>query len=410
MKENIMKECLELFYIEKFEEKLDANPHLIGFENGVFDLENMEFREGRPEDYISFSTRINYIQYNPRSSQIAAINHYLSQVFTIEHMRDYVMKLFASFLTGILKEQKFYIWTGSGANSKSALVNLFEDSFGDYCCKFPITLLTQKRAASNAATSELARAKGKRFGCLQEPSEDEKLNIGLMKELSGGDKIMARAIYKEPVEFRPMFKLLLLCNQLPNVPSDDGGTWRRIRVVEFTSKFLDNPKEKNEFRIDYDLPEKMKKWHEHFMALMLQYYKKYQVEGLIEPEEVLKCTMEYKAQNDHIALYLLNRVEKKDSGFLAIDDIYSDFRSWVREDGIVLIKMPSKQEFEKYLGKNLTKMVQFNGIKGFKGFRLKPMALDDMDDAIDSQSSGPKVKESEPIKEIIEDTDVVLPE
>lgn len=384
-KESVMKECTELFYIEKFEEKLDANPNLIGFENGVYDLENMEFREGRPEDYISFTTGINYIEYNARSSQIQAINSYLSQVFVKEHMRDYVMKLFASFLTGQMKEQKFYIWTGSGANSKSMLVNLFERAYGDYCCKFPITLLTQKRAASNAATSELARAKGKRFGCLQEPSEDEKLNIGLMKELSGGDKIMARAIYKEPVEFRPMFKLLLLCNQLPNVPSDDGGTWRRIRVVEFTSKFVDDPKEPNEFKIDYDLAEKMNKWPEHFMALLLQYYKKYMVEGLIEPEEVLRCTMEYKAQNDHIALYLLNRVEKKDSGFLPIDDIYSDFRDWIKEDGIMMSKMPSKQEIEKYLSRNLTKMVQPGGIKGFKGYRLKPRALDDMPDAIDGE-------------------------
>jgi hypothetical protein len=97
------------------------------------------------------------------------------------------------------------------SNSKSKLVELYEKAFGEYCCKFPITLLTMKRAASNAATSELARAKGKRFASLQEPSEGEQINCGFMKELSGGDKIMARSLFKEPIEFVPQFKMALLC-------------------------------------------------------------------------------------------------------------------------------------------------------------------------------------------------------
>ena len=48
-----MKDCSEIFWEDKFIEKLDCNIDLIGFENGVYDLENMEFNsEGRAEDYI----------------------------------------------------------------------------------------------------------------------------------------------------------------------------------------------------------------------------------------------------------------------------------------------------------------------------------------------------------------------
>ena len=370
-KENIMKECAELFYIDKFEDKLDANTNLIGFENGVYDLEEHAFRDGKPEDYISFSTGVNYIPYDEKNPTVASINEYLQQVLTNTSVRDYVMKLFATFINGNIKEQKFYIWTGSGSNSKSKLVELFEKSFGDYCCKVPIALLTQKRIASNAANGELARAKGKRFACLQEPSEDEKINIGLMKELSGGDKVLARAIYKEPFEFFPQFKMLLLCNHLPYVPSDDGGTWRRIRVVEFTSKFVEYPVEPNEFPIDYDLSEKMEGWKEHFIAMIIQYYKLYELEGITEPSEVMKCTTDYKSQNDHMSAFINSKLEKKEGMFLTLDEAHTELRGWIKDDCIP-IKLPSKPDLERYLSKTLGKLVMSGRAKGYKGYRIKP--------------------------------------
>lgn len=369
-KDNVMKESAELFYREKFEEKLDASVNLVGFENGVYDLDSSDFREGRPDDYISFSTGVNYRPYDPSHKHIIGIRNYMAQVLTKPQVREYVLKLFASFLHGSVKDQKFYIWTGSGSNSKSKLVELFEKAFGDYCCKFPITLLTQKRVASNAANSELARAKGKRFASLQEPSEDEKLNIGLMKELSGGDKVMARSLFKEPIEFLPQFKMILLCNHLPHVPSDDGGTWRRIRVVEFTSKFVENPVEENEFPIDFELSSKLEAWKEHFMSMLLEYYKLYKTEGITEPEDVLACTREYKRQNDHLADFIHNCVEKKDGGFLTLNDAFSELKSWAKEDNIQM-KIPTKAELEKYLSKNLAKCVCGNNVKGYKGYRLK---------------------------------------
>jgi P4 family phage/plasmid primase-like protien len=378
-KDNIMKECAEIFYKDGFENELDQNLNLICFNNGVYDLDMMEFREGRPEDMISFGTNNDYVPFDPSCKYSMEIKNYLAQVLTRPNVREYVLKLFSTFLHGAVKEQKFYIWTGSGSNSKSKLIELFEYSFGDYCCKFPITLLTQKRAASNAATSELARAKGKRFACLQEPSEDEKINIGLMKELSGGDKILARAIYKEPVEFKPQFKLLLLCNHLPSVPSDDGGTWRRIRVVEFTSKFVDNPKEENEFPIDLELGEKIEKWKLYFIPMLLDYYKLYKSEGLLEPEDVLSCTRDYKRNNDHIADFIHNCIEKESSSFLSLNDAFLELKSWVKDDNIPL-KIPTKPELEKQLSKNLNKCLTRNNFKGFKGYKLKNRYSENLDD------------------------------
>jgi P4 family phage/plasmid primase-like protien len=370
-KENVMTECKRLFYIEKFEEKLDSKCHLIGFENGVYDLELQEYREGRPEDYISFTTGCNYVPYDaghPFSKQISA---FLSQVLPKEHIKKYVLSLFASFLNGNIREERFHIWTGVGSNGKSKLIDLFEQSFGDYCCKFPVTLLTQKRAASNAASSELARAKGKRFSVLQEPSEDEKLNVGLMKELSGGDKIQARALFKEPIEFKPQFKMVLVCNHLPNVPSDDGGTWRRIRLVEFTSRFTANPdpEKENEFPIDTELSYRFVDWREHFMALLIECYKIYKTEGIIEPEEVLKCTKEYQKNNDYFLEFVEAELERNDMAFLSVNDAFTMFKTWQR-DYAPSLKV-NKKEFTLGVDKTCGKRVVVNRVEGWKGFRVK---------------------------------------
>lgn len=381
-KDNIMKECKELFFIEKFEEKLDSRCHLIGFENGIFDLETYEFRDGRPEDYISFSTGINYIPCIGDSENSRGMMKFVDTIFTKPHVRDYVLTLLSSFLNGNVREEKFHIWTGVGSNGKSKFIELFESSFGDYCCKFPITLLTGKRAASNAATSELARAKGKRFGALQEPSEDEKLNIGLMKELSGGDKIQARLIYKEPIEFKPQFKMILACNHLPAVPSDDGGTWRRIRALEFTSRFCEHPdpNKPNEFPIDKELSSKFPEWKEHFMSMLITYYKRYVERGIVEPDEVLECTKEYQRANDGFLDYVEQELEKQEYSFISHGDVYTCFKMWMGDNAPPHFKGIKKKEFVKAVEKIIGKSVQINKINGWKGWGFKSNSADANDD------------------------------
>lgn len=379
-KDNIIKECREMFYVEKFEEKLDSKCHLIGFLNGVYDLQAFEFRDGRPDDYVSLTTGINYVYLDKDHPCHQAIQRFLSQIFTKPHIKEYVLLLLSSFLNGSIKEERFHIWTGTGANGKSKLIDLFEQAFGEYCCKFPITLLTQKRAASNAATSELARAKGKRFACLQEPAEDEKLNIGLMKELTGGDKIMARLIYKEPIEFKPQFKMILTCNHLPNVPSDDGGTWRRLRVVEFTSKFTDNPNPENdnEFPIDMEISQHFEDWKEHFMTLLIEYHKRYVTKGITEPEEVLKCTKEYQKNNDIMLEFVESEFEKYDQGFISVVDVIAHFKTWVK-DGVPNFKPGKKKDIVTGLSKTLGKHIIVNKVEGWKGWRFKQIQDDDDD-------------------------------
>ncbi len=307
-KNSVMSECCTIFYNEynMFLRQLDENPNLICFENGVMDLEKMEFRDGLSTDNISFCTNINYKQYT--FGQNEGLETFLSQILPDIEKREYVLKLMSSALCGSVKDEKFYIWTGSGGNGKSKLIELFDKTLGDYSFKLPISLLTQKRQASNQASPELSSTKGKRFGTFQEPSENEKINVGLMKELTGGDKITCRGLFQDQMEFKPQFKLVLCCNSLPEIPSSDGGTWRRLRVIEFTSRFVEepDPTKSNEFKADKELDNKLNSWKEDFMGLLVEYYKKYKTEGLKEPKEVMKYTNRYKDSSDELIEWFNN--------------------------------------------------------------------------------------------------------
>ena len=255
------------------------------------------------------------------------------------------------------------------SNGKSKILELFVHSLGMYAIKFPITMLTGKRAASNACTPEIVQSKGKRFGYFEEPSENERINAGLLKEFTGGDKIKARGLHKEPIEFKPQFKLALLCNEMPEVPPNDSGTWRRMEVIEFKSKFCENPKESHEFPIDKYLSEKMKNWKELFMALLLDiYYEKYKKEGIKVPLEIIKFTLEYQKQCDLYTDFISeNLVDTKDnSDLISITQLYDDFKVWY-ENTFSNHKYPSKIEFKKYLKKKYsTKRISSLEIKGFK--------------------------------------------
>jgi P4 family phage/plasmid primase-like protien len=263
------------------------------------------------------------------------------------------------------------------SNGKSAAISLFQKTFGDYCCTLPIALLTQKRGSSSAASPELSRARNKRFACLQEPGESERLNIGLMKEMTGGDKLYSRGLYREGTEWKPQFKMILTCNHLPMVPSDDGGTWRRIRVVRFESRFCESPDptKPNEFPMDPELQTKFEEWKEPFMSLLIEYYKKLMMNKVKEPDEVLECTREYQRRNDIIMDFLDNAVEKHESGFLAITDAFMEFKMFLKEEGVTDRGM-RKADFQAYIEKQYGKSTKRKMLKGWVGYRLRSTIID----------------------------------
>ena len=251
IKNNIMREARELFYDRDFMEKLDSNPYLICFNNFVIDFKKKEHRKGRPEDYLSKCTNIDFItdlsKYSSVQNEILA---FMEQLFPENKLNKYMWEHLASCLLGTNDNQTFNIYTGSGANGKSKLVELMAKCMGDYKATVPITLITQKRNTIGSTSSEVAQLIGTRYAVMQEPSKGDKINEGIMKEITGGDPIQARALFKDSITFTPQFKLAVCTNTLFDIASNDDGTWRRIRVCPFKAKFTANPGNDPKFSLE----------------------------------------------------------------------------------------------------------------------------------------------------------------
>jgi putative DNA primase/helicase len=166
-----------------------------------------------------------------------------------------------------------------------------------------------------------------------------------MKNLVGGDKMMARPLYSDPVEFYPQFKTILACNKLPDIPSADKGTWRRIRVVPFEMSFVNNPTETNERLIINDLDDKIIEWTTAFMSILIENYKLYSINGICEPDKVLCRSQEYQKSSDQYMEYIKDHIIQTEMlTYITISDMWLDFKQWYRDSNRQDKKKPIKSD------------------------------------------------------------------
>ena len=357
--ESTMRQALQVFGDEDFMTKLNRDPHLFACKNGVLELRvktdmkpylHVDFRTGIPEDYLSFLAGLNYpddppLNYIPYEEidkkVIEEIYDFFDKIFPIKDLRDYFLRILASCIEGTNREQCFYIWEGVGGNGKSKIVELMRLTFGDYQTSLQSTVLTRKKPSSGAANPDIIAIKNKRFIYLQEPDYKESLNTSLMKQFSGEDVIEARALFKDQEKFKITGKLHMMCNSKPGVETMDRGTWRRIRVIPFLSKFVesDSPellaKKKNVFLRDNYLDAKLKEWREPFLSLLVHIYETEYLKNGLEPTPAIvkKECQDYKESNDSFAKFENDRIRKVnplEGSKITFKDIDRAYRNWYK--------------------------------------------------------------------------------
>ena len=336
-KRNVMKECMEVFYDGSFLKKLNKNPYLIGFQNGVYDTRTHGFRAGSPEDYISLQMAIEYKIFDNTAVEMAQVKDFLSKVFPDKSVREYFMDTSSDVFVGGNHSKIVQVWTGEGDNAKSITQILFEKMLGEYAVKLPTSLIIGKRTQSSAACPELVRAgNGVRFAVLQEPDQKDIINIGILKELSGNDTFFARGLFKEGGEITPMFKLVLICNEPPQLPYGDKAVWNRIRVIPYEATFCDDAPDtldqqilEKRFPKDRQFADKIPGMVEAFAYLLLERRKK--TRKHFEPAKVKMATEGYRKKNDIYRQFIEESIIDDAKKKISLLELYTSFKEWFKE-------------------------------------------------------------------------------
>ena len=335
-KNNIFREAHEIFYDANFEEKMDTNEYLMCFSNGVVDFQNKVFRDGHPQDYITKTTKIPYIPFetlDPQNEIIQNILAFMEQLFPNVSLNKYMWDHLSSVLIGKNMNQTFNIYVGSGSNGKSILMDLMSQTLGLYKGTVPITLVTTQRNGIGGTSSEVIQLKGLRYAVMQEPSKNAVINEGVMKELTGGDPIQARGLYKETETFNPQFSLAVCTNTLFDITSNDDGTWRRIRICNYMSKFVDElptgevDSDVKYFLKDKTLKEKLPKWAPIFASMLVK--RVFENEGKVaDCDIVMGASNKYRNGQDHIAGFVNERIQREPGKTLNKSAVSEEFKLW----------------------------------------------------------------------------------
>jgi len=381
------KACRGYFENDKFFSLINTNKNLIGCENGVLDLETKTLRNGCPDDYITLSTGIYFDMDCQYSKDYSDFEEYYNRLMPNADIQRTTTEGLSGALTASNKNKCFFIFLGPQDTGKSKFVSLIEKTFGDYSLVFPQEIIYQNNMSSSSAPKpELSRVVGKRIAFIKE-TEAKVMNIGALKSLTGNDKLYARGLHQEGSEIELMFTLFLMANEVPKIPQSDEATWRRVIIIPFKSKFIENPTEaqiKNHiYPIDLDIDKKFDKWAPCLLWKIFICCIKNNFNGnvVFNPcNEIINATKAFRDSNNVVCKYieeriiLTNTTNENQEEFIMFTTLYEEFKEWFKcsYPGLKceVTKPQFKHEFCKQTGKPLIKCKVENKKNSVEGWMV----------------------------------------
>jgi len=348
IKNNMLIELMEIYTINKnpkrnFIQKLDSNNNLIGFNNGVYDLNTFIFRDGKSDDYITMTVGYDYndnhtLKYND-------LLQFLQDIQPNKEERDYMLTYLSIGLVGNLLEL-FTILTGCGRNGKSKLVELLKTTFGDYFGAVQSQLFTRPRPDANSPDPGLLSLMKKKIVIASEPEKNSKLNSGFIKFITGRDSTTLRNCHSnDMLDFTANFITLLICNDIPDCDDIDNAFSKRLRCLNYPTEFVTDPKKDNQKKIDVNINKNFEYWRLDFMLLLIEYYKIYiKTHELKTTNNILKWTNKYQENTDLYLQFLNECTEENKDGHIHCSSLYEAFKFWFKNNN-PNTKIPSNKEF-----------------------------------------------------------------
>lgn len=297
--------------------QLDRHPSLLCVLNGELNLKTGVLQ---PHDKSRLITKITYAQYSGEMAR-PLWDKFLLEVFGGDkELIRYVQKSVGYSLTGFTQEHCAFFLYGTGRNGKSTFLDIITEMLGDHAVNIqPETIMLKQ--APGGSTSDIARLRGARLVTTQEPNEGARLNEGLIKQLTGGDRVTAALKYENEFEYTPEFKLWMCLNHKPFIRGTDAGIWSRIRLIPFGVQI---PEEK----MDRQLKFKLRRELPGILAWAVEGCLLWQREGLMPPESVMAACGEYKSEMDVLKSFLEECC--KEGGEASAADLFKAYTEWAQ--------------------------------------------------------------------------------
>lgn len=178
-------------------------------------------------------TKIMATGYDPEA-RAPTFHAFLNRIMPAPEMQAFLQRWFGYSMLGLTNEQALAFFYGMGANGKSALTDLMARLMGSYAATAKIESLTgQNRRSGGDATPDLISIVAARMVRASEPEKGVQWQEGLIKQLTGGEPILVRALNENFFEATPIFKLTIGGNDGPDIRGMDDGIWRRLMIVPF---------------------------------------------------------------------------------------------------------------------------------------------------------------------------------
>lgn len=298
----------------------DTNDMQINTPGGIVDLTTGELLPHDPHAMHSKSTSVA-----PGGTTAPLWRQFLREVTRGDReLERFLQKTAGYALTGVRREQTLnFVW-GPGGNGKSVFIDALMGVMGDYAATAPMDTFASSRADRHP--TDLAGLMGSRLVTASETQAGRSWDEQRLKAVTGGDRMRARFMRQDFVEFEPRFKLLLIGNHAPQIENVDDAMRRRIHIVPFTFR-PENP--------DLQLTEKLKDEYPAILRWMVEGCLLWQTEGLEPPECVLLQTQEYFEEEDMYAQWLEEccEVTGRDTDEMTSASAYQSWQLWCSSRG-----------------------------------------------------------------------------
>jgi len=408
--QDIITRQLEKFYKEKdFLKNFDHANKIFSVRNGIIQILKSKaiFRSGEPQDYVK-ADKSSTVEYDPNltfdSPHVKLFMDWMEKCFVDytfeEHIRkdgtkklveikntdllDYFLVLCSSFLEMGSKDKKLFFFYGPrGNNSKSELIKLFEQTFGNYLCKVPQNIFTEKGNTGGASPEEY-RTKNTLLNIIDEVREGTVFLKDKIKKETGGDSRFKRTLFKEGEDVKQTSKIIVSTNAIPIIEDPDEPTIERLCIIPFYTKWdkyaptdeISKKKERHYERMQ-DFSIIASKLPPAMLYVFVQYYSRYASYGIDDPPQVvIDVTNEYVTKIDKYWKFISEFIDiGAPTDFINIGELYQkNFKDWYSNFHGRYI--PDITNFISSMNPKLEKLRNFetivNGKDGiWKGFKLK---------------------------------------